>query len=99
LQSIEIRDDNRSETAILAPQETQAISPATTSIDDNTQESPQILNVSNPNISQHERQRRITTRMQESQEQCTKKFVAYLAYYEVLHKDDYQIQEDMSDPC
>ena len=98
LKSTEIRNDHRSETANFAPQETQDISPDTTSNDDNIQESPQISNVNHPNVSQYGRQRRITTRMQESQEQRANNLVAYSAYYEALHEDDYQIQEDMVDP-
>jgi hypothetical protein len=97
-QSIEIRNDHRSETANFASQETQDISPDTNSNDDNIQESPQISNVNHPSVSQYGCQRCITTRMQESQEQRANNLVAYSAYYEALHEDDYQIQEDMVDP-
>ena len=54
------------------------------------------------NVRRSGRSRRLTLRMEESQQLRAERHVAYSAqydeYYDVLHEDDYQLQDDMEDP-
>jgi hypothetical protein len=50
------------------------------------------------NLSRYGRVRKPTQRMQESLSQRQQGVVAYSTYYEVLHEDDYLLQDQMSDP-
>ena len=91
------RDSDRAETSDSLSQEIENEPAANPDADGNIQDPPEVT-MAHLNISKYGRQRRVTTRMQESQEQRSNNLVAYSAYYEVLHEEDYQMQEDMSDP-
>jgi hypothetical protein len=57
-----------------------------------------VENQNQDNLSRYGRVRKPTQRMQESLSQRQQGVVAYSTSYEVLHEDDYLLQDQMSDP-
>jgi hypothetical protein len=85
----------------LIPNESDTIKPPTndtgsSSLPDATNESPHLQPLSNPlDVSRYGQIRKPTQRMQES---CEQRGIAFSAYYDAMHEDDYLLQDEMMNP-
>jgi hypothetical protein len=65
------------------------------SSDDTPSDQRNTTETNEPNVSRYGRVRKPTTRMKESLEQ---RDIAFQAYYEAMHEDDYLLQDEMQNP-